>query len=274
MIRRAALVALAGLLALGNPVWAQDRAQTLADIRQELTVLFVDIQNLKRELSTSGSPTALNLPADILGRVNAIESELTRLTAQTEALQLRVDRIVADGTNRIGDLEFRLVELEGGDLSQLSENTTLGGGDQPGVAPVAPPPVQTGPQLAVGEQGDFDRARALLDEGRTTEAATALLAFTETYPGSALSDEAHYLRGEAESRQGNWTNAARAYLASFSGNPNGARAPDALFRLGVSLEELGQRDDACLTLGEVGVRFPAAPAAAQAATTRAELACP
>ncbi len=34
------------------PARAQD--QTLADIRQELSVLFVDMQRLKRELSTTG----------------------------------------------------------------------------------------------------------------------------------------------------------------------------------------------------------------------------
>ncbi len=272
MILRALVLVLGLSLVGASPSPAQSRDQTLADIRQELTVLFVEIQTLKRELSTSGSPQALNLPADILGRVNAIEAELTRLTAQTEALQLRVDRIVADGTNRIGDLEFRLVELEGGDLSQLGETTTLGGGDAPAPTPIAPAP--SGPQLAVGEQGDFDRANALLAEGRTTEAVAAFQAFTETYPGSALSADAHFLRGEAESRQGNWTNAARAYLDSFSGSPNGSRAPEALYKLGVALERLGQRSDACLTLSEVGVRFPTSAAAQDAATARSELDCP
>jgi tol-pal system protein YbgF len=270
VIRAALTFALA--LSLTAPAFAQDRSQTLADIRQELTVLFMDIQSMRRELSTTGSPTTLNLPSDMLGRVGAIEAELQRLTAQTEALDLRVNRVVSDGTNRIGDLEFRLVELEGGDLSQLSQTTTLGGGTA--VAPPAPAPTNPGPQLAIGEQGDFDRARALLDEGRTAEAATAFAAYTQTYPGGALSSEAHYLRGEAEGRQGNWSNAARAYLDSFSGDPNGQRSPDALYKLGVSLERLGQRDEACLTLGEVGVRFPSANAARDAATARAELACP
>lgn len=274
MRRLLPLGALALGLALATPLAAQDRAATLADIRQELTVLFVEIQTLKRELSTTGSPAALNLPAGVLDRVAAIESELTRLTAQTENLQLRVDRIVADGTNRIGDLEFRLVELEGGDLSQLGQTSTLGGSAGAAVAPVAPPASSGGPQLAVSEQADFDRARALLDEGRLADASAAFLTYTETYPGGALSAEAHFQRGQAEAGQGNWTNAARAYLDSFSGDPNGERSPDALYRLGVALEQLGQRDEACLTLTEVGLRFPDAGAARDAETARIELACP
>lgn len=106
--------------------FAQDREQTLADIRQELTVLHVEVQRLNRELSTTGAPATSLAGSSVLERVTAIEAELQRLTAQTEQLTHRVQSIVQDGTNRIGDLEFRLVELEGGDLSQLGETSTLG----------------------------------------------------------------------------------------------------------------------------------------------------
>ena len=42
------------LMAMPVAVGAQPRTETLADIRQELTVLHVEIQKLKRELSTTG----------------------------------------------------------------------------------------------------------------------------------------------------------------------------------------------------------------------------
>jgi len=265
---------LVALLFLGfaPPVPAQERTQTLADIRQELTIMLVEMRELQRELSTTGAPSVMNLPPNFLDRVIAVESELTRLNAQTEALSLRIDRIVQDGTNRIGDLEFRLVELEGGDLSQLSQTTTLGGEVETGSVPHAVEPA--GPQLALAEQSDFDRAKTLFDAGENAEAATAFLAYTQTYPGGALSAEAHFLRGEAEARQSAWGNAARAYLEAFSGNPTGPRAADSLYKLGVALEQLGQRQEACLTLNEVSLRFPGVPAAVNANTARAELACP
>ena len=112
------IAAIVGLCLGTAPVLAQDK-QTLADIRQELTVLFVEIQKLKRELSTTGSASAAVSGSSVLDRVNAIENELSRVTAKTEELELRVDAIVRDGTNRIADLEFRLVEAEGGDVSKL-----------------------------------------------------------------------------------------------------------------------------------------------------------
>ena len=124
---RQILLASALAVASALPTMAQEREQTLADIRQELTVLHVEVQRLNRELSTTGAPSPSLAGSSVLDRVTAIETELQKLTAKTEQLQFRIQSIVKDGTNRIGDLEFRLVELEGGDLSTLGETTTLGG---------------------------------------------------------------------------------------------------------------------------------------------------
>ena len=87
---------------------AQERVQTLADIRQDLNILYVEIQRLKGELSTTQGPSVSVATGSVLERVQNIETELQRLTALSEELQFRVERVVQDGTNRVGDLEFRL----------------------------------------------------------------------------------------------------------------------------------------------------------------------
>jgi tol-pal system protein YbgF len=88
-----------------------------------------------------------------------------------------------------------------------------------------------------------------------------------------LNGEAHFWRGASLSETGDTEGAARAFLESFSGAPNGSKAPDALYRLGQSLGQLGQMQEACVTLGEVAIRFPGAPAAADANTARQGLGC-
>lgn len=272
-MQRALILAL--LLALpAQMAPAQDREQTLADIRQELSVLWVEIQRLRRELSTTGSPQGV-AGGSVLERVDAIEGELRRLTSATEELELRVDAIVSDGTNRVGDLEFRLCELESDcDIATLGETPTLGGGEVPTLPSTLPATSNTsGPALAAAEQDDFDAAMADYEDGDYAAAAAGFEAYTETYPGGALSAEAHFWRGEAEAAQGAWNRAARAYLASFSGAPDAPRAPQSLYRLGISLNELGQRDESCLTLGEVEVRYPASPFVEDARATMARLGC-
>lgn len=259
---------------------AQDD-QTLADIRQEMTVLYVEIQKLRRELSTTGAPSVSTGGETALDRMNAIEAEMQRLTSKTEELEFRINRIVEDGTNRLGDLEFRLVELEGGDIAALGETTTLGG-DIPaatgGATPVpgagaAPAVPEGGTQLAVGEEDDFKTAQSALAEGEYRRAAELFATFTQTYPGGPLAAGADLGRGEALEGMGDTREAARAYLSSFSVDPTGPMAPQSLFRLGRSLGGLGQMQEACVTLGEVGLRFPADPAAEQARSEMQRLGC-
>lgn len=254
---------------------AQAQDETLADIRQQLSILYVDINQLKRELSTTGdlnTGTAGNTPLD---RLNAIEAELQRLTSKTEQLEFRVNRITVDGTNRIGDLEFRLCELETGcDIAQLGDTPSLGGVDNGADVPsAAVPPPTGGPSLAVGEQNDFARAQEALASGDFRGAADLLATFATSYPGSPLSGQVQIARGKALEGLGEPAQAARAYLDAFSGNPQAAEAPEALFLLGKALGAVGQTQDACVTLAEVGVRFPGNPNVIEAQNAMTSLGC-
>ncbi|SDE48348.1 tol-pal system protein YbgF [Limimaricola pyoseonensis] len=273
------LRSLALLCALAAPAagLAQGQDTTLADIRQQLSVLYGDIQKLKSELNTTGAPSAAVGGNSALERLNAIESQLQGLTSKTEELEFRINRITTDGTNRIGDLEFRLCELEEGcDISQLGDTPSLGGVDSAAAVPTpapAPSAEAGGPALAIGEKADFERASEALAQGDFQGAADKFAAYLQTYPGGALSSEALYKRGQALAGLGDNAAAARAYLDSFSGDPDGKVAAQALYELGQALAALGQVPDACVTLGEVGGRFPGDPAAAQAQTAMRALNC-
>ncbi|WP_120502274.1 tol-pal system protein YbgF [Roseovarius sp. EL26] len=260
--------------------FAQNQDETLADIRQELSVLYIEIQKLKRELSTTGASGQLTGGGSILDRVNAIESELQRLTSKTEELEYKVVSVAQDGGNRIGDLEFRLCELEAGcDIGGLEPGSTLGGisaGTGAGGGSVVPLPPVGGddePELAIGERADFETAQGVLEAGSYVAAAEQFAQFQSNYPGSPLSAQAGLLRGQALEGAGDKTGAARAYLDTFSAAPNGPQASEALYQLGNSLGQLGQADEACVTLSEVGVRFPGSAAEAKASITLSELGC-
>jgi tol-pal system protein YbgF len=206
--------------------------------------------------------------------MNAIEAQLSRLTARTEEIELRINRVVEDGTNRIGDLEFRIVELEGGDVGAIGETKPLGGGAIAGLPPLDPgQDQQPAPELAVSEKADFDRAKAALDSGSFRSAADLFAAYSETYVGGPLSGQAHYWRGEALMAEGDTANAARAWLQSFSDDPGGPLAADALLKLGMALNTLGQINESCATLGEVPNRYPGSAAATEAMNARASMGC-
>ena len=273
MVRMIAVLVLATGLGIPGAAMAQDR--TLADIRQELTVLYVEVQKLKRELSTTGGVAANVGSGDTLDRIAAVESELQRLTGKSEELEFRIGRVVEDGTNRIGDLEFRLCELEDGcDISALGDTPTLGGGAGPSGPAVAPAPAtEPETQLAANEQADFERAQDALASGDFRAAADQFETFNETYPGGPLAIEATLRRGEALEGLGDVREGARGYLAAFTQDQQGPFAAEALYRLGNALGRLGQSSEACVTLGEVGIRFPDAAAVADAETAMRNIGC-
>ncbi len=274
LISLASAAALAGGLALGVPASA---AETLADVKAQLTVLNDQIGQLRAELVRRSSANGLPAdPASALTRLDQLEAELKALTDRVDVLTNDVIRITADATNRVGDLEFRLTELEGGDTAALKSAPVqqLGGGvTGPRPRPAAPEtPADTG-GMAVAEQSDFDAAVAAADAGDNAKAAALFATFLDTYPGGPLSTEAKYRRGQALAATSDWKGAARSYLDAFSGAPQDANAPRALYQLGVSLGKLGQTHEACLTLAEVGSRYPNSDVAAQVASEQAALAC-
>ena len=244
-LRSAGLV-LAVFLA-GTAAFGQSRQETLADIQKDLSAVNAKVQGLKAELTPTGA-SAVQQPAG-------------------------------------STTQFRLTELEGKDVSTLGKTPPLGtlkGGSDHADQQV--PPVGNaanvgigyaadGQQLAVGEQSDFDRAKAAYDAGNYQLAAGLFGTFAQTYAAGKLTGEALYYRGQALANIHDTANAARAYLDSFSNYPKGARAADSLTQLGISLGKLGQVKDSCTTLGQVSVRYPAAPAVEDAATAMQQLSC-
>lgn len=267
------------LCLLPVPGLTQDRLETLADIRVELAALAAEFNALKAELVASGAATNGSAGGDALTRMDTIEAELARLNARTEEIELKLNRVVSDGTNRIGDLEYRLCEVtDGCDPTSLGATSVLG---ETGTAPLpettgagATDTGTGGAEMAVAEQEDFDRAKAVLDQGDFRGAADQFATYAQSYPGGPLVPQALIYRGDALNQLGDTSNAARAYLDAFNASPEGPLAGDALLKLGQGLAALGQTSEACVTLGEVGIRFPASAAAQQSLVAMQGLGCP
>ena len=89
--------------------------------------------------------------------------------------------------------------------------------------------------------------------------ATAEPAFRDGITRTPLGDpppEPHFWLGEALLAQQRPREAAEVFLAASRDYPQARKAPDTLFKLGVSLAAMGQRDVACATFAEVGQRYP------------------
>lgn len=223
--------------------------QGAGDLSYRLDLLDAELQAIRAQIGGSAAGVVTGGSLDIA----RLEAEIARLTNEVEQLRFKLDRIAADAAQRFGDIEFRLTELEGGDITALGPTVPLGESGGGGVASGG-----TGTQIAISERRDLDTAIADIQSGRYDQADERLRRFMLDYPGSPLTGEAQFWRGEGLFIRGYYQDAARAFLASYQDDSVGTHAARSLQRLGASLGRLGQLADACSTLREVPRQYPTA----------------
>jgi len=253
------ITAIVAILAAAGPAVSQiwTGAGSADDLQYRLSIIDAQLADIRARLgvapSTGGGAPATGAGSDAILRLNRLEAEIRMLTGKIEQMEFEQRSIAEDATRRFGDIEFRLTELEGGDISILAPVQPLGGGGTGSV-------VAAGPEVSISERGDLDRAIEDVKQGRFDLGEDRLRGFLTAYPGSPLEAEALYWLGESQFVRGAFQNAARSYLNGYNADRGSAIASKNLYRLGVTLGRLGQLNEACLTLREVRNQFPTGPA--------------
>jgi tol-pal system protein YbgF len=146
-------------------------------------------------------------------------------------------------------------------------------------AAIAAPPAQAGSNSSLGAmpattpKDEFELAVFSLERGQYDAAEASLATFLQRYPKDPLAGEAVYYLGESFFKRNRHRDAAEQYLKISTDHPKTAHAPDAMLRLGQSLEKLGAKEQACAFYAEVPRKYPQANAiktSAQREYTRAK----
>jgi tol-pal system protein YbgF len=138
------------------------------------------------------------------------------------------------------------------------------GGAEAGLPP--PPPRNmnaTGGQVAAlppsqSPRDEYDLAYGYLLRKDYALAEDSFRTFLRTYPTDPHAPDAQFWLGESLFQRQNYHDAADAFLTVSKKFEASSKAPDALLRLGQSLAAMGQKELACETFGEVGVKYPRA----------------
>jgi tol-pal system protein YbgF len=241
----------------GGPAYSQlwTGAGSQDDLQYRLSIIDAELADIRARIggnAASGGGSSASAGSDVMLQINRLEAEIRRLTGEIEQMRFEQRQVAEDAARRFGDIEFRLTELEGGDISALPPVQPLGGG-QTGSG------LAVGPQVSISERGDLDRAIDDVKQGRFDQGEDRLRGFLTSYPGSPLESEAMYWLGESQFVRGAFQNAARSYLGGYNKDRTSHIAPRNLYRLGVTLGRLGQLNEACLTLREVRRQYPSGP---------------
>ena len=135
-----------------------------------------------------------------------------------------------------------------------------------GNGPPAPPPaagptiVGSGVAMLDQPREQFNAALQAFQAGQYPEAEAGFKGFLAANPAHRLSADAVFYIGETYLQRSRPREAAEQYLKVTTDYAKSSRAPESMVRLGQTLAALGNTEQACATLAEVGKRYPAAPA--------------
>ncbi len=100
------------------------------------------------------------------------------------------------------------------------------------------------------------------------QAEMGLRQFIQSHPRDNRVAGATYWLGESYLARGRNREAAEQFLKVSTDYARSAQAPDAMLKLGVTLNALGAREQACATLAELDRKFPNAGAGVRQGVAR------
>ncbi len=112
------------------------------------------------------------------------------------------------------------------------------------------------PDIAPDKQYEF--ARSFLNVGDYNTAERAFKEFVVSNPQHDLAGSAQYWYAETFRIRQLYTDAASAYLEGYQKYPKSNKAPINLLKLGVSLVQIGEKDQGCLMISGVKEQYPKA----------------
>ena len=112
------------------------------------------------------------------------------------------------------------------------------------------------PDTSVDKKYEF--ATSLLKVGDYNTAERAFREFVNTHSDHELAGSAQYWYAETFRIRQLYTDAASAYLEGYQKYPKGEKAPINLLKLGVSLVQIGEKDQGCLMITGVQKQYPKA----------------
>ncbi|MEM7651076.1 MAG: tol-pal system protein YbgF [Pseudomonadota bacterium] len=288
-------------------------AQTDWEMSNRVQRLENEIETLSRAIYRGETPPPGSLPtggaggntADLEIRLQQIENEMRDLRGaleqqafETRQVKEQLERVTSDLELRMNDLENkRGASLNAPSNSSSTRYTTLGAGSNSSDSGAASAGQGGGYQWesqnsggsgqlgslntsSSGNDADiaaatYDNAFAMVKNRKYDAAEKEFEVFLRDYPSHPLTGNAKYWLGETHYVRGNFERAARIFAEGYKEFPKGSKAADNLLKLGLSLDALGKRNDACVALGQLKKENPtgAAPVLRRADQEMSRLNC-
>ena len=221
-------------------------------------------------------------------KLSEIEGQFKELTNKFESINFKLDKLSSRLSKVQADNQMRFQQLE--DSKELvskpkeDENKTLPGSSEPQdlgsisykdtatnettqqtqsvdtTSTVVSEVVQTEEKILPDEtpEKQYEFATSFLKVGDYNTAERAFREFVITNSDHELAGSAQYWYAETFRIRQLYTDAASAYLEGYQKYPMSNKAPINLLKLGVSLVQIGEKDQGCLMISGVKEQYPQA----------------
>jgi TolA-binding protein len=227
--------------------------------------------------NTPGERVKSSAPViDLTARVDALESQLQTLTGQTEQNAFQLRELEKKFEAYKSEMEKRLaappetVETTPASLpvtpvakpAPTTAAATKPAATKPAAAKPAAAPASSAARLALVKKVEIPATGNEVDDGYNygyrlweaklyPEAQTQLKDVVAKWPQHRLASFAQNLLGRSYLDEGKPSLAAVAFYNNYKDRPSGARAPHSLMYMGVALDKLGRKADACKAFREL-----------------------
>ena len=279
-------------------VMAEDEEIYLKAISDQIQVITKDIKTLEKAVYQKAditNSTKLNindsdgLNEDVMTKhllkLNEIENQFRQLTNKFEEVNFKLDKLATRVTKIQSDAQLRFSDLENG-ISTTSKktNSVLPGsakpqdfGASPGYETSNLPKeqsinsVETAQTVITEEpekrksllpnkptQEQYEFAVSFMKIGDYETAEFALREFIDKNKDHDLAGNAQYWYGETFRIRQLYSDAATAYLDGYQNYPKSDKAPDNLLKLGITMVQLGEKDQGCKMISGLKKEYPKA----------------
>ena len=286
------LLSFSFLKAEEEEVLIQAVADQIQVLTKDLKTLEKAVYNKSDIIKSSNTSTIQSdgLNEDILTKhllkLNEIEDQFRELTNKFEEVNFKLDKLSSRVTKIQSDNQLRFSDLENvnPEIKNKKTKKNLPGSSQPadfGANPGysvsnLPKKQETSsiesaqtvileepekkesllPNKPPKEQYEF--AVSFMKIGDYETAEFALKEFIEKNKGDDLAGNAQYWYGETFRIRQLYSDAATAYLDGYQNYPKSKKAPDNLLKLGITMVQLGEKDQGCKMISGVKKEYPKA----------------
>ena len=219
---------------------------------QELTNKFEEINFKLDKLSSRMSKVQADNQIRFQDLENVVSSDATinKLTKKTNNEQLEV----LPGSSQPQDLGS--ISYKDTATNETSQKTN----SVDSTALVVTETFQAEEKILPNESPDkqYQFATSFLKVGDYSTAERAFREFVDTNPEHNLAGNAQYWYAETFRIRQLYTDAASAYLEGYQRYPKGEKAPINLLKLGVSMVQIGEKDQGCKMINGVEEQYPEA----------------